>query len=58
MTKKLEEEFNLPPLKEVLEDQDDDSAVAIVTEREEIFKKEINLPIDIVKPEDRFSERI
>jgi DNA polymerase-3 subunit epsilon len=26
--------------------------------REEIFKKEINLPIDIVKPEDRFSERI
>jgi len=38
MTKKLEEEFNLPPLKEVLEDQDaEDSAVAIVTEREEIF---------------------
>ncbi len=38
MTKKLEEEFNLPPLKEVLEDQDaEDSPVAIVAEREEIF---------------------
>ena len=38
MTKKLEEEFNLPPLKEVLEDQDaEDSSVAIVAEREEIF---------------------
>jgi len=38
MTKKLEEEFNLPPLKEVLEDLDtEDSPVTVVAEREEIF---------------------
>jgi hypothetical protein len=51
MTKKLEEEFNLPPLKEALADAENHNGVKTpddVSEDEEVIEKE-KLPIDAIE---------
>ena len=52
MTKKLEEEFNLPPLKEALADAENEAgeeATADAIPDEELVKEEANLPVDPIE---------